>query len=98
VGNGTDALELSIRALDLGRGDRVIVPANSFIASALGVLRAGAEVLLVDCDPDTYLMDMEKAEALIDGAVRGIMPVHLYGQIAPIDHLPDLPDRVAVIG
>jgi len=97
VGNGTDALELSIRALDLGRGDKVIVPANSFIASALGVLRAGADAVLVDCDPDTYLMDMEQATALIDSSVRGIMPVHLYGQIAPIDHLPDLPDRVVVI-
>lgn len=97
VGSGTDALELSIRALGLGPGDRVIVPANSFIASALGVLRAGADVVLVDCDPDTYLIDVDKAVSAVDSSVRAIMPVHLYGQIAPVELLSDLPERVAII-
>ncbi len=97
VGNGTDALELSLRALGIGAGDKVIVPANSFIASALGALRAGADVVLVDCDPDTYLMDMDQAEVALESSVRAIMPVHLYGQIAPIDHIPGLPDRVAIV-
>jgi len=97
VGSGTDALELSIRALGLGPGDRVIVPANSFIASALGVLRAGADVVLVDCDPDTYLIDVDKAVSAVDSSVRAIMPVHLYGQVAPVELLSDLPERVAVI-
>lgn len=97
VGNGTDALEFSIRALGLGPGDTVVVPANSFIASALGVLRAGAGVLLVDCDPDTYLIDTEKIHDAIDPSVRAVMPVHLYGQIAPVDQLTDLPERVAVV-
>jgi dTDP-4-amino-4,6-dideoxygalactose transaminase len=97
VGSGTDALELSTRVLGLGPGDKVIVPANSFIASALAVLRAGAQVVLVDCDPDTYLMDMGQAASAIDRSVRAVMPVHLYGQIAPVDELPDLPDRVAVV-
>lgn len=97
VGNGTDALELSIRALGLEPGDKVILPANSFIASALGVLRAGADVVLVDCEPDTYLIDIERVEDAIDPSVRAIMPVHLYGQIAPINQLADLPDRVSVV-
>jgi dTDP-4-amino-4,6-dideoxygalactose transaminase len=97
VGSGTDALELSIRALGLGPGDRVIVPANSFIASALGVLRAGAEVVLVDCAPDTLLIDLDQAaEAAKDPAVRAVMPVHLYGQMAECETL-DLPDHVVMI-
>lgn len=97
VGSGTDALELVVRALDIGPGDVVVVPANSFIASALGVLRAGAGVVLVDCHPETYLMDMEQVADVVDSKVRAIMPVHLYGQIAPIDAIPDLPVEVAVI-
>jgi dTDP-4-amino-4,6-dideoxygalactose transaminase len=97
VGSGTDALELSVRALGIGPGEKVIVPANSFIASALGVLRAGVDVVLVDCDPETYLMDMEQVEVALDPSVRALMPVHLYGQIAAVEQLPDLPDRVAVI-
>jgi dTDP-4-amino-4,6-dideoxygalactose transaminase len=97
VGNGTDALELAVRALDIGRGDVVIVPANSFIASALGVLRAGADVVLVDCDPSSYLIDPEKIADALSPSVRAVMPVHLFGQIAPIDLFPELPDRVAVI-
>lgn len=97
VGSGTDALELGIRALGIGPGDRVIIPANSFIASALGVIRAGADVILVDCDPETYLMDMEKATAAVDSSTRAIMPVHLYGQIAPSEMLGDLPDGLEVI-
>lgn len=97
VGSGTDALELAIRALGIGRGDTVVVPANSFIASALGVLRAGANVKLVDCDPDSYLMDMAMASDALDPKVRAIMPVHLYGQMAPAEQLTGLPDRVTVI-
>jgi dTDP-4-amino-4,6-dideoxygalactose transaminase len=97
VGSGTDALELAIRALDIGGGDTVVVPANSFIASALGALRAGAEVKLVDCDPETYLMDTAKVPDALDHTVRAVMPVHLYGQMAPAEELVGLPDRVAVI-
>ena len=56
VGNGTDALELIFRALDIGGGDEVVLPANTFIASALAVARAGATPVLVDCDPDCHLI------------------------------------------
>ena len=97
VGSGTDALELAVRALEIGPGDRVIVPANSFIASALGVIRAGAGVVLVDCDADTYLMDMSQVADLLDDSVKAVMPVHLYGQIAPVDLLGELPPGVAII-
>ena len=97
VGSGTDALELAVRALGIGTGDKVIVPANSFIASALGVIRAGADVVLVDCDPDTYLMDMSHVADLIDDSVKAVMPVHLYGQIAPVDLLAELPQDIAII-
>ena len=96
VGNGTDALEMAVRALGLGPSDTVIVPANTFIASALGVLRAGARVKLVDCQPDTYLIDPDQAMAAVDSSVRAVMPVHLYGQMAQMEDL-QFPERVAVI-
>lgn len=85
VGSGTDALELSIRALELGPGDQVIVPANSFIASALGVLRAGADVVLVDSDPETHLIDVDEVAETVNSRVRAVMPVHLYGQTADVE-------------
>lgn len=97
VGSGTDAIELALRALGIGAGDKVVVPANSFIASALGVLRAGADVTLVDCDPATYLMDMDQAVDAIDDSVRAVMPVHLYGQIAPAELLGDLPSGIVIV-
>jgi len=87
VGSGTDALEMAVRALGLGRGDEVIVPANTFIASALAVIRAGAEVVLVDCDPDTQLIDVDRALAAVSHRTRAIMPVHLFGQMARVDVL-----------
>ncbi len=96
MGNGTDALEMAVRALELGPSDTVIVPANTFIASALGVLRAGARVKLVDCQPDTYLIDPDQAMAAVDSSVRAVMPVHLYGQMAQMESL-QFPERVAVI-
>jgi len=97
VGSGTDALELVVRALGIGPGDKVIVPANSFIASALAVVRAGARVVLVDCDPDTYLIDVSQVADVLDESVRAVMPVHLYGQIAPVDLLDSLPPDVMLI-
>ncbi len=90
VGSGTDALELALRALGIGPGDRVIVPANTFIASALAVVRAGAEVVLVDCDPVTHLIDPERVEATLDARVKAVMPVHLYGQMAPVEVLREV--------
>lgn len=87
VGSGTDALELAMRALGVGPGGEVIVPANSFIASALAVLRAGASVRLVDCEPDSYLIDVESVKSALGPETRAVMAVHLFGQIAPVERL-----------
>lgn len=87
VGSGTDALEISARALGLMPGDGVIVPANTFIASAFALLRAGLEVVLVDCDPVTMLLDPGVVADKFDGGVKALMAVHLFGQMAPVDEI-----------
>lgn len=87
VANGTDALELALRAVGVGPGTEVILPANTFIATAEAVARAGARTVLVDCDPGTYLIDVDAALAAITPATRAIAPVHLYGQLAPVERL-----------
>lgn len=87
VGNGTDALELALRAIGVGEGDEVVVPANSFVASAEAVVRAGAIPALVDSDPATHLLDVESLAGRIGPRTRAIMPVHLYGQIAEMEPL-----------
>jgi dTDP-4-amino-4,6-dideoxygalactose transaminase len=87
VGNGTDALEFAVRAIGAGPGDECILPTNSFIATAEAVARAGATPVFVDCDPDSYLIDTKAALAAITPRTKAILPVHLYGQIAPVDEL-----------
>ena len=87
VANGTDALELALRAVGVGPGTEVILPANTFIATAEAVARAGARVVLVDSDPRTHLIDVEAALAAVTPATRAIAPVHLYGQMAPVEQL-----------
>ncbi len=93
VGSGTDALELALRALGVGPGDEVILPANTFIATALAVTRAGAIPVLVDCDADHHLIDVELAEEAVGPRTRAIIPVHLYGQLAPMEQLLELAAR-----
>ena len=83
---------LALRAWGVGPGDEVIVPAHTFAASALAVDEVGAEVVLVDVEPDTGLMDMSKLEPLISERTRVIMPVHLYGHPADMDGLIDAID------
>lgn len=90
VANGTDALELVLRAAGIGPGDEVVLPANTFIATALAVARAGATPVLVDCDPAYHLMDVAKAAERITARTRALLPVHLYGQMAPMEQLADL--------
>lgn len=87
VGNGTDALELALRAANVGPGDEVIVPANSFIATALAVARAGAVPVLADCDARYLLLDPEAVRARIGPRTRAVVPVHLYGQMAPMESI-----------
>lgn len=93
VANGTDALELGIRALGLGLGDEIIVPANSFFASAIAVNRAGAHPVFVDCAPGTWLIDPSKVEDKITHSTRAIMAVHLYGQIADMRAIKEIAER-----
>jgi dTDP-4-amino-4,6-dideoxygalactose transaminase len=84
VGNGTDAIELALRAAGIGPGDDVVIPANTFVATAEAVVRAGASVVLVDCGDD-YLLDPEALRAVLTPSVRAVIAVHLYGQTADID-------------
>lgn len=98
VGNGTDALELVLRACGIGPGDEVILPANSFVATAEAVARVGAEVVLVDCDPVYHLLDVDHVASRIGPRTRAVIPVHLFGQIAPVAELAALvTDRDTVI-
>ncbi|BBH68036.1 glutamine--scyllo-inositol aminotransferase [Actinoplanes sp. OR16] len=94
VANGTDALELAFRAVGVGAGDEVILPANTFIATAEAVARTGASVVLVDCDARTYLIDVEAALAAVTARTKAIAPVHLYGQLAAVEQLRAGLDRL----
>jgi len=85
VGNGLEALHLILRAYGIGRGDEVIVPANTYIATWLAVSQAGARPVPVEPDPKTYDLDPGKVEAAIHDNTRAILPVHLYGQPADMD-------------
>ena len=78
--NGTSALELGMRSLNIGVGDEVITPVNSFIASSSAISMTGASPVWVDCDPKTYNIDPLKIEKKITKKTKAIMPVHLYGQ------------------
>ncbi|MFN8700224.1 MAG: DegT/DnrJ/EryC1/StrS family aminotransferase [Flavobacteriales bacterium] len=85
VNNGTTALHLAMLALGIGPGDEVIVPANTFIATAWGVSHAGATPVFVDCRHDTWEIDAEKIEAAITSKTKAVIGVHLYGQPFDID-------------
>lgn len=84
-GNGLDALMLSLKALDIGEGDEVIVPSNTFIATALAVTYTGATPVFVEPDIRTYNIDPARIEAAITDKTKAIMPVHLYGQPCDMD-------------
>jgi dTDP-4-amino-4,6-dideoxygalactose transaminase len=92
VANGTDAVELALRAVGVGAGDEVIVPANTFIATAEAASRIGAIPVLVDCDPQYLLMDVGAVEDAVTERTRAVVPVHLYGQTAPVEALRPLAD------
>lgn len=93
VANGTDAITLAVRALGIGPGDEVIVPANSFVATAEGVCQAGAIPVFADIDARTYSLDIEKLERYISGRTRAIIPVHLYGMPADMDPIMEIAHR-----
>ncbi|HEY8933799.1 MAG TPA: DegT/DnrJ/EryC1/StrS family aminotransferase [Cyclobacteriaceae bacterium] len=85
LNNGTSALHLAMAALGIGRGDEVIIPANTFIATAWGVSYTGATPVFVDCDAETWQIDPSKIEEKITNKTKAIIGVHLYGQPFNID-------------
>ncbi|MFF2046137.1 DegT/DnrJ/EryC1/StrS family aminotransferase [Kitasatospora sp. NPDC058170] len=94
--NGTDALELALRALGLPAGGGVVLPANTFVATAEAVVRAGLRPVLVDADPATLLIDPARVADALPGAVA-LLPVHLNGQLAPMAALLDLAGELPVV-
>jgi dTDP-3-amino-3,4,6-trideoxy-alpha-D-glucose transaminase len=90
VSSGTEALILALRAINIGPGDEVVVPANSFIATAEAVSLVGAIPRFADVDPDTQLMTAVTMEAAITPAVRCVIPVHLYGRTVEMDPIIEL--------
>ncbi len=98
VANGTDAVELALRAAGVGPGDEVVVPANTFVGTAEPVARIGARVVLADIDPATYLVDVDKMLAAVTPRTKAVVPVHLYGQMADAAKLRSLlPEEVKVV-
>ena len=90
VNNGTTALHLAMLALNIGPGDEVIIPADTFIATAWGVSHAGATPVFVDCTPDTWEIDASLIEAKITSKTKAIIGVHLYGQPFDIDAVSEI--------
>ncbi len=90
VDSGTSALELALRAFDIGPSDEVITAANTFIATALAISYTGAKPVLVDVDPVTYNMDPTCLEEAITERTKAVIPVHLYGQAADMDPILEL--------
>lgn len=90
VASGTDAIHLACRALGIGPGDEVVLPAFTFVATALGVTLAGARPVLVDVDRRSALIDPEAIEAAVGERTRAILPVHLYGQCADMEPILEL--------
>lgn len=87
VANGTDALEIALRAAGVTRGDSVVVPANSFVATAEAVERIGATTVFVDVDDDYLLMDPALVPAARTTRTTAVVPVHLFGQTAPVNEI-----------
>ncbi|HEY9750683.1 MAG TPA: DegT/DnrJ/EryC1/StrS family aminotransferase, partial [Allocoleopsis sp.] len=90
VACGTDAIALGLQACGVGPGDEVILPANTFVATLIGVLRTGATPVLVDCELETGLMDLAAAAQAITPRTKVLLPVHLYGQMVSPRKLLDL--------
>lgn len=93
VSNGTTALHMAMMALNIGPGDEVILPANTFIATAWGPSHAGATPVFVDCDPETWEIDGAKIEAAITSKTKAVIGVHLYGQPFDINPVKAICDK-----
>ena len=90
VGNGLDALMLALKALDVGAGDEVIVPSNTYIATVLAVMYVGAKPIFVEPDIRTFNIDSARIEEVITPKTRVIMPVHLYGQACDMEPIMEI--------
>ncbi|HVF68910.1 MAG TPA: DegT/DnrJ/EryC1/StrS family aminotransferase [Pyrinomonadaceae bacterium] len=97
VSNGTAAIQLALTACGVGSGDEVIVPANTFFATAEAVSTANATPVFVDCDADSCNIDASKIEAAVTPRTRAIVPVHLYGQPADMDAVFEVAERHKLI-
>ncbi len=97
VGNGLDALMLALKALGIGKGDEVIVPSNTYIATALAVTYVGAKPVLVEPKIDTYNINPEMIEEVITEHTKVIMPVHLYGQACDMDPIMEIAKRYGLM-
>jgi len=90
VNSGTDALFLSLKSLDIGKGDEVITVPNTAIPTVSAICAAGATPIFVDIDENTYLMDNDKIEEKITKKTKCILPVHLYGQCCDMDRITEI--------
>lgn len=93
LANGTDAIHMALRAFDIGPGDEVITAGNSFAATALAIVYAGATPVLVDVDPTDFNIDPNLIEDAITSKTKAIIPVHLYGQPAQTGPIREIADR-----
>ena len=93
VSDGTTALSVILRAMDIGPGDEVITVSHTFIATAEAIVLNGATPVFVDVDPHTYLMDVSQVEAKITPRTKAILPVHLYGQTVDMDAVMEIAAR-----
>jgi len=99
VASGTDAVEIALRAAGLGPGDEVLVPANTFVASALGCMRAGATPVFIDCDEATHLVDLRLAARAVGPRTKALLAVHLFGRLVDPEELREFASahRLAVV-
>lgn len=97
VANGTDALEVIVRGLGIGPGDEVLVPVNTFIATALAVVRAGATPVFVEVDAETALIDPKRVLSRVGAQTKALLPVHLYGQMAPMEELSTIAVTAGIV-
>ncbi|HEX8067301.1 MAG TPA: DegT/DnrJ/EryC1/StrS family aminotransferase [Thermoleophilaceae bacterium] len=103
VGNGTDALTIALRALGVGPGDEVVLPSFTFYATAEAAANAGATPVFCDVDPETLCVTPETVERAVGARTRAIVPVHLFGNVAPVEELralgpPVLEDAAQALG
>ena len=90
VANGTDALTIALRALGVGPGDEVVVPSFTFYASVEAAVVAGAKPVFCDVEPETFCVSADTVRAALTPRTRAVMPVHLFGNLAPVPELREL--------